>query len=172
MSFAAIEDGRVVYTSDDDLPDDDLYTYVAFSAPLPARPGPNTVLAHDPVAGFHWRDPRSVEQCRADRWDEIKAQRDLLDWAPIEVATGVLLDADTQAKQDLMGAIMAMQLTGATSRAWRCADNVMRELTMAQIVSAGVAVANRRSALIATSDALYQALEAATSQEEIAAIGW
>lgn len=71
-----------------------------------------------------------------------------------------------------MGALMAMQITGQVERAWRCSDNVMRTLTLDQITRAGIAVSDRRQALIDISDTLSQAIAAAQTAEEVAAIEW
>lgn len=173
MHFAALENGRVVYTSEaDELPADALYEYVPYTGDLPVRPAPYYTQMYATETGFAWVDPRSLVQCRADRWAELKAHRLELDVAPIEVAEGIMIDADMQARSDIMGAIMTMQLTGTTTREWRCVDNVMRWLTLAQIISAGVAVATRRSTLIKTSDTVFQALEAASTLEEVYAVTW
>lgn len=112
-----------------------------------------------------------LETAKAARWANIKQTRSLLDEAPIELR-GFQLDANQQSRQDVMGAVMAMQLTGQVSRLWRCADNAMRELTLSDLVDVGVAIAARRQALIEISDALYQQLQAAATAEDVGAVVW
>lgn len=112
-----------------------------------------------------------VEQARHRRWAAIKAQRESLDNQPIEHAD-FRIDADATSRVDIMGAVMAMQMGGGASRPWRCSDNVMRELTLDDLVQIGQAIAARRQALIETSDALYQQLQAAGTAEAVAAVVW
>lgn len=118
-----------------------------------------------------WRDERQLEEIKAQRWASIKAHRDTLDFAPYPHGA-FEIDADASSRIDLMGAIMSMQITGMASRDWRCADNVMRTLTLAEIVGVGTGIAARRQVLIETSDALYKAIQAATTPEQVAAITW
>lgn len=118
-----------------------------------------------------WADHRPVEEARAARWAEIKAHRAALDTAPIEV-DGIRIDADERSRIDVMGAVVAMQLTGETFRAWRCSDNVMRVLTADQIQRAGIAIANRRQELIEISDGLARQIEAAASADEVRTVDW
>lgn len=123
------------------------------------------------AGALHWRDDRPLEEVRAARWAEIKAQRQALDAAPIEV-DGILIDADERSRIDVMGAVVAMQLTGEATRPWRCSDNQMRTLTAAQIQQVGIAIANRRQALIETSDALAQQIQAAATVAAVSAVAW
>lgn len=108
---------------------------------------------------------------KARRWSNIKMQRDLLDNAPITHGD-FELDADASSRMDLMGAVMSMQITGQASRLWRCTDNVMRELTLSDLLAVGTSIAARRQALIETSDALYQLIQAAETVEQVEAICW
>jgi hypothetical protein len=121
--------------------------------------------------GPYWHDPRSVDEARADRWAAIKERRHELDNAPFQHG-GFSVDADVGSRTDVMGALMAMQLTGQTSRLWRCADNIMRELTLADLIAIGTGIAARRQALIETSDALYQQMQTAQTAEAVNAVGW
>lgn len=53
-----------------------------------------------------WYDPRSIEQLRDAKWKEIKQQRDLLRYAPIEFE-GHFYQADPISASILMGAALA-----------------------------------------------------------------
>lgn len=112
-----------------------------------------------------------VDQARERRWAAIKAQREALDNQPIAHA-GFEVDADATSRVDIMGAVMAMQMGGGTSRPWRCSDNVMRDLTLDDLVQIGQAIAARRQMLIETSDALYQQMQAAATAEDVSAVVW
>lgn len=112
-----------------------------------------------------------LARARALRWAEIKAQRQLKDHAPMALRD-FEVDADAGSRMDLMGAVMAMQITGQATRLWRCTDNVMRELKVQDLVTVGTAVAARRQALIETSDVLYQQIQAAETVEAVRAVVW
>lgn len=105
------------------------------------------------------------------RWAKLKQERDALDFAPISHAD-FEIDADQQARLDIMGAIMAMQAAGQSTRLWRCSDNQMRELSLSDLLAVGTAIAARRQHLIETSDALWQQLQAAQTVEEVEAVAW
>jgi hypothetical protein len=112
-----------------------------------------------------------VEAAQARRWAKLKAERDARDFAP--VAHGDFeVDADQQSRIDIMGAVMSMQAGGQSARLWRCADNVMRELTLADLLAIGTAIAARRQQLVETSDQLYQQLQAAETVEAVEAVAW
>lgn len=105
------------------------------------------------------------------RWATLKTERDARDFAPI--AYGEFeIDADQQARIDIMGAVMAMQAGDQASRLWRCSDNQMRGLTLSDLLAAGSAIAARRQALIETSDGLYQQIQSAETAEAVSAVAW
>lgn len=112
-----------------------------------------------------------LEMARVRRWAAIKATRQALDDAPVTHGE-FEVDANASSRSDIMGAIMAMQLNGQTTRPWRCSDNVMRTLTLDDLVAIGTAIADRRQQLIEISDALWQQLQAATEVAEVEAVTW
>jgi hypothetical protein len=113
----------------------------------------------------------ALDGAKVRRWAALKAQRDELDSAPFEHA-GFLVEADHLSSVRIMRAIMAMQLSGQTSRLWRCADNVMRELSLAELISISTGIDARRQQLIETSDALWQQIQGAQEGADVAAVSW
>lgn len=114
-----------------------------------------------------------IEQLRRRQWAAIKDSRDKLDNKPIPVpGADFSLDGDQSSRIDIMGGIMSMQASGVETIEWRCADNVMRSLTLQQLTASGTAIAARRAMLIGISDPLYQQLQAAGTAAEIEAIIW
>ncbi|TXI23124.1 MAG: DUF4376 domain-containing protein [Roseateles sp.] len=116
-------------------------------------------------------DDADLDQARSRRWAAIKAEREARDQAPVDHA-GYQVDGDQQSRMDIMGAVLSMQATGQSSRLWRCSDNVMRELTLDDLLAVGTSIASRRQALIETSDQLYQAIQAALTVAEVEAVVW
>ena len=135
-----------------------------------AKPSVSHVLRWNGTTAV-WADLRSVETARLEQWTSIKQAREELDNAPITHGA-FQVDADAHSRVDIMGAIMAMQLGGPSTRLWRCSDNVMRELSLADLVAIGQAIAVRRQSLIETSDALWQQLGAATTVAQVEAVVW
>jgi len=113
----------------------------------------------------------TMDAARATRRAELKRQREVLDTAPM-IVDGIAVDADTTARLDILGALMEMQSKGKTEKAWRCADNVMRVLTLDQIMRAGVAVVARRQWLIDQTNLLEQALATAVDVDAVSAVAW
>lgn len=72
----------------------------------------------------------------------------------------------------IMGAIMGMQLRGESSKYWRCADNVMRELTLEQLIEIGGLIDTRTQDQINSTAVLWSAMVAATTVEQVKAITW
>lgn len=118
-----------------------------------------------------WVDTRSLADIKAQRWDSIKAERERRMVLPITVA-GVTLDADAKARENLMGAVLEMQATGRGHRRWTLADNSRSNLSLAQLVAIGSAIADRTEALQNLSQDLREQIDAATTPEEVAAVVW
>ncbi len=148
--------------------------YIAFDASAMAATLEQAALAIEGLAGgtLEADETADLDAARVRRWIKIKAERDARDTAPIEIEPGVALDGDTQSRSDILGAVVAMQLRGATEKRWRCADNVMRDLTLEQIVAAGLGIEARRQHLIEVSDGLWQALLAAQTVAQVEGVTW
>lgn len=162
---------RVVHLAATDPPPVGAAGEVLAWAGIPAQPWPGAALIFE-AGQLRWRDTRTLAECQTQRWDEIKATRQALDNAPITIGGGIPLDGDEKSRNNILGAVVAMQLASLATRNWRCADNVMRVLTLAQIVEAGLGIAARRQSLIETSDALYHQIQAATTPAQVAAVVW
>lgn len=116
-------------------------------------------------------DTRSLETQRRDAWVQIKAEREARMNAPITVQ-GLTLDADAKSRENLMGAVLEMQATGRAHRQWTLANNSRQNLTMAQLVAIGSAIADRTESLQNLSQDLREQIEAAETAEEVEAIVW
>jgi hypothetical protein len=145
---------------------------VALAEPVAAWPSRDGFELRLTEAGeLHHVDQRPLPQARDERWSAIKAQRAALGFQPVPLRD-FALDADAASRLDVMGAVMAMQVSGDTSRLWRCSDNAMRELTLADLLTVGAAIAARRQALIEASDTLFQQIQTAETNAEVDAVAW
>jgi len=114
-----------------------------------------------------------VEAARVRQWARLKQTRELLDFQPLAI-DGIAIDGDERSRQNILGAIVDMQLTGHASRNWICADNVSRELSAALLTAFGIAMAARTQSLVEISYTLrgqvFDPLK--TTVAEIEAVVW
>lgn len=74
-----------------------------------------------------WIDPRSLDDVKTQKWEEIKAQRDQLEFGGF-VFDGHLYDSDQVSQSRIMGAAAA-----GIDQIWTLADNSTVELTASQL---------------------------------------
>ena len=74
-----------------------------------------------------WIDPRSLDAIKAQKWTEIKSERDRLEFSGFEFEGGVY-DSDQVSQWRIMGAAAA-----GVAQVWTLADNITVELTAWQL---------------------------------------
>lgn len=74
-----------------------------------------------------WIDPRSLDDLKAQKWDEIKVQRDRLEFGGFEFE-GNIYDSDQVSQGRIMGAVSA-----GVEQTWTLADNTTVNLTASQL---------------------------------------
>lgn len=74
-----------------------------------------------------WRDTRSLDDLKAQKWTEIKSQRDQLEFSGFEFE-GNIYDSDQVSQGRIMGAAAA-----GTDQTWTLANNTTVELTAQQL---------------------------------------
>lgn len=74
-----------------------------------------------------WTDPRSLDEIKAQKWDEIKLQRDQLEFGGFEFE-GNVYDSDQVSQGRIMGAAVA-----GIDQTWTLANNTTVELTALQL---------------------------------------
>lgn len=74
-----------------------------------------------------WIDPRTLDEIKAQRWAEIKQQRDQLEFGGFEFGGGVY-DSDQVSQGRIMGAASA-----GVDQTWTLADNTTVELSASQL---------------------------------------
>lgn len=74
-----------------------------------------------------WIDPRSLDDLKAQKWDEIKSQRDQLEFSGFEFE-GNTYDSDQVSQGRIMGAASA-----GVDQVWTLADNSTVSLTASQL---------------------------------------
>ena len=74
-----------------------------------------------------WRDTRSLDDLKAQKWTEIKSQRDRLEFGGFEFE-GNIYDSDQVSQGRIMGAASA-----GVNQPWTLADNTTVNLTASQL---------------------------------------
>ena len=74
-----------------------------------------------------WIDPRSLDEIKAQKWTEIKSQRDHLEFGGFEFE-GNIYDSDQVSQGRIMGATSA-----GVDQVWTLADNTTVELSASQL---------------------------------------
>lgn len=111
-----------------------------------------------------WVDPRTLEIIKAEKWDEIKQQRDQLEFGGFEFE-GNVYDSDQVSQGRIMGAASA-----GVSQVWTLADNTTVELNASQLqqlymtLQTHVAMAHERGRIARL------AIASALTKEEVEAI--
>lgn len=87
-------------------------------------PSPNLMFDY---ATKLWTDPRSLDEIKAQKWSEIKSQRDHLEFGGFEFG-GNIYDSDQVSQGRIMGAAAA-----GVDQTWTLANNATVELTTLQL---------------------------------------
>ena len=74
-----------------------------------------------------WTDPRSLDEIKAQKWAEIKSQRDRLEFGGFAFE-GNVYDSDQVSQGRIMGAVSA-----GVDQTWTLADNTTVELSASQL---------------------------------------
>lgn len=74
-----------------------------------------------------WIDPRALDEIKAQKWDEIKSERDRLEFGGFELDGGIY-DSDQVSQGRIMGAAAA-----GLDQVWTLADNTTVELSASQL---------------------------------------
>lgn len=112
----------------------------------------------------------TLDELKADKLDELKAERDSKEVEPIEY-NGNSFDYDEKARDRINAAIIALETAGeGASLEWTAADNTDVTVTAADLKGIISAVAVRSNALHVAYRAAKEQVAAAQSKEDLEAI--
>ena len=120
--------GRDTFPLDEPLPlkSNSLYYYDYATASFVSTPHPTQHHTFD-YTTKQWIDPRSLDEIKAQKWTEIKSQRDRLEFGGFEFE-GNIYDSDQVSQGRIMGAASA-----GVNQPWTLADNTTVNLTASQL---------------------------------------
>lgn len=111
-----------------------------------------------------WADPRTLDQMKDQKWEQTKSARDLFEFGGFEFESNIY-DSDQVSQGRIMGAAMA-----GIDQIWTLADNTIVDLTAVQLnqlyraLQAHISDAHERGRIA------REAIQAATTKEQIEAI--
>ncbi|MFX8084410.1 DUF4376 domain-containing protein [Acinetobacter baumannii] len=130
-------------------------------------------LPPSPGAGFYfdyksnsWLDTRSILDVREAKWNEIKMQRDQLEFGGFEF-DGNIYDSDQVSQGRIMGAAMA-----GVDQVWTLADNTTVELSASQLQQLYAALQAHIASVHERGRIARQKIETALTYEEIEAVNF
>lgn len=160
VSAARTDNINLAYISDGELRE------------MPARPSPEHTWDY---ASQAWVDARTLDAVKAQRWAQIKAQRDAVEFGGF-TWSGDEFDSDAESQARIMGAVqmalIAAQAEQPFAIDWTLADNTVRSMSAADIVSAGLALGEHVAAAHGVARTLRAAIDACTTAAEVEAVAW
>lgn len=111
-----------------------------------------------------WVDPHTLDEIKNQKWQEIKKQRDALEFGGFEFDGGIY-DSDQVSQGRIMGASIA-----GIDQVWTLADNTTRLLTAIQLQQLYAALQMHIAAAHERGRIARQLIYEATSKEQIDAI--
>lgn len=125
------------------------------------------------VAWREYQPPApTLDDLKAAAWDQVKARREAEDRRPLPYMDK-LLDFDDAGREKLLWALKAADVAGAAFAVdWTCADNTILPLTAETIAGIPVAAAMRSDANHQKARLLRDAIDAASTPEELAMVSW
>lgn len=137
--------------------DFDLHQFVSIGDP------PSSYHVFD-YALKHWVDPRTLDEIKSQKWQELKKQRTQIEFDGFEFEGG-LYDSDQVSQGRIMGAALA-----GVDQVWTLKDNSTRLLTAAQLQQLYAAMAQHVAQSHERGRIARAAIEAAQTKEEVEAV--
>ena len=108
-----------------------------------------------------WFDPRSLEQIKKAKWEELKNQRDLLEFGGFSFK-GNIYDSDQVSQGRIIGAMLA-----GVDQIWTLADNTTIALSAVKLQELYQALQQHVADVHERGRIARNAIEAATTKEEV-----
>lgn len=122
-----------------------------------------------------WVDPRTLQNHKDQKWEEIKRSRDAAINAPLSTPYGVF-DADPNSRANIANSVLYLQTLEQQGTPgtvdWTLADNTTITLNYQEMSTVGLLLGQRTNAAYDTGRALRTQIDAATTIPEVEAIHW
>lgn len=162
------QQGSVLDLGDGSCDDATQYVENGQLVDMPPRPSANHVFDYDTK---QWADPRTLEELKAAKWEEIKAARDVAEFGGF-TWDGSTFDSDSASQQRIIGAAQLAALDTSFVIDWTLADNTVRTLNASEMIAVGEALGIHVNAQHVKGRTLRQQIEQATTKAEVEAVAW
>ena len=125
------------------------------------KPSENHIFNYDLK---DWIDPRTLDKIKTQKWNEIKAERDQLEFGGFEFE-GNIYDSDQVSQGRIMGAAIV-----GVGQDWTLADNTSTELSALQLQHLYAALQAHIARVHERGRIARLAIESAITKEEVEAI--
>ena len=158
----------------DDLSNTQFYIDIDSNTLVEFPPKPNQYSVWD-WTQHTWVDPRTLQDYKDEKWEQIKRGRDAAINAPLDTPYGTF-DADANSRANIANAVLYLQTLEQQGTPgtidWTLADNTTITLNYAEMSSVGLLLGQRTNAAYDTGRALRAQIDAATTIAEVDAIHW
>lgn len=142
--------------------------------PTPPFDGAILQLAVDNTT-LVWADLRTLQEAKDARWSELLIERAAREFSTF-TWDGSVFDCDAESQTRIIGsatlAIIASMTAQPFSIDWTLADDTVRTLSGPDMLNVGAALGAHVTAVHETSRALYDQIEAATTNAQVDAVVW
>ena len=111
-----------------------------------------------------WIDPRTLDEIKAQKWAEIKSQRDQLEFGGFKFE-GNIYDSDQVSQGRILGAAFA-----GLSQVWTLADNTTVNLTAYQLVQIYRALQTHTASVHQRGRIAREVIMSATTKEDVESV--
>lgn len=111
-----------------------------------------------------WNDPRNLEEHKLNKWNDIKHQRDAIEFGGFEFE-GDIYDSDQVSQGRILGASIA-----GLSQVWTLANNSTRLLTASQLQQLYAALQTHTALVHERGRIAREAIMSATTKEDVEAV--
>ena len=111
-----------------------------------------------------WIDPRTLDDLKTQKWNEIKAERDQLEFGGFEFE-GNIYDSDQISQGRILGATSA-----GLSQVWTLADNTTVNLTADQLVQIYQALQTHTASVHQRGRIAREVIMSATTKEDVESV--
>lgn len=122
-----------------------------------------------------WVDARTLQEAKDARWSELLIERAAREFSTF-TWDGSVFDCDAESQTRIIGsatlAIVASMTAQPFSIDWTLADDTVRTLSGPDMLNVGAALGAHVTAVHETSRALYDQIEAATTNAQVDAVVW
>lgn len=132
------------------------------------KPSPHHIFDY---ATKLWVDPRTLQDFKSAKWQEIKLARDDAEFGGFDW-NGSRFDSDAISQSRIQGAVQLAAMSPAFTIEWTLADNSVRTLDAAGMAAVGAALGAHVAAQHTQARGLRVQIDAATSSAQLENINW